>query len=70
MFFNDFAGNKNSPVAYQMLEGLQSGKNYTWSLIFQQKINSFININASYLARKSENSPIIHTGSVQLRADF
>ena len=70
LFFNDFSGNRNSPVAYQMLEGLQSGKNYTWSLIFQQKINSFINVNVNYLARKSENSPTIHTGSVQLRADF
>jgi len=70
LFFNDFMGNRNSPVAYQMLEGLQSGKNYTWSLIFQQKINSFINVNVNYLARKSENSSIIHTGSVQLRADF
>lgn len=70
LFFNDFTGNRNSPVAYQMLEGLQAGKNYTWSLIFQQKINSFINLNVNYLARKSENSSIIHTGSVQLRADF
>ena len=70
LFFNDFSGNRNSPVAYQMLEGLQAGKNYTWSLIFQQKINSFINVNVNYLARKSENSSIIHTGSVQLRADF
>ncbi len=70
LFFNDFTGNRNSPVAYQMLEGLQAGKNYTWSLIFQQKINSFINVNVNYLARKSENSSIIHTGSVQLRADF
>ena len=70
LFFNDFTGNGNSPVAYQMLEGLQAGKNYTWSVVYQQKINSFINVNVNYLARKSENSPIIHTGSVQLRADF
>ncbi len=70
LFFNDFTGNRNSPVAYQMLEGLQAGKNYTWSLIFQQNINSFINVNVNYLARKSENSSIIHTGSVQLRADL
>lgn len=70
LFNNNFTGNNNSPVAYQMLEGLQSGKNYTWSMIFQQKVNSFININLNYLARKSESSRIIHIGSVQLRADF
>jgi hypothetical protein len=70
LFFNDFTGSRNSPVAYQMLEGLQAGKNYTWSLIFQRKINSYINVNLNYLARKSENASIIHTGSVQFRADF
>jgi hypothetical protein len=70
LFYNNFNGNQNSPVAYQMLEGLQAGRNYTWSLIYQQKINSFINLNFNYLGRKGENSTTIHTGSVQLRADF
>ena len=63
-------GNQNSPVAYQMLEGLLAGRNYTWSLMYQQKINSFINLNFNYLGRKGENSTTIHNGSIQLRADF
>ena len=50
--------------------GKQAGKNYTWSLVYQQKINSFINLNFNYLGRKGESSVIIHTGTVQLRADF
>lgn len=70
VFLNDFTGNTNTPVAYQMLEGLQAGKNYTWNLIFNQKLNAFLNLNLSYLGRKSENSKTIHTGSVQLRANF
>ena len=70
LFHNDFTGSQNSPVAYQMLEGLQAGRNYTWSLVYQQKINSFINLNFNYLGRKGENATVIHTGSVQLRADF
>jgi len=70
LFYNDFIGNQNSPVAYQMLEGLQAGRNYTWSLAYQQKINSFINLNFNYLGRKGENSTTIHNGSIQLRADF
>ena len=69
-FENEFEGNANSPVAYQMLEGLQPGKNYTWSLLFNQKLNNFLNLNLNYLGRKSENSKTIHTGSVQLRAIF
>ncbi len=70
LFSNDFTGNQNSPVAYQMLEGLQPGKNYTWSIIYQQKINSFLNLNFNYLGRKSKNSPTIHNGSIQLKASF
>tara|TARA_R110002126_G_scaffold291479_3_gene453113 strand:- start:41041 stop:44418 length:3378 start_codon:yes stop_codon:yes gene_type:complete len=70
VFLNDFTGDVNTPVAYQMLEGLQAGTNYTWSCIFNRKLNSFLNLNLSYLGRKSENSRAIHTGSVQLRASF
>ena len=70
VFLNDFIGDTNTPVAYQMLEGLQAGKNYTWNLLFNKKLNSFLNLNLNYLGRKSENSETIHTGSIQLRAIF
>ena len=70
VFLNDFKGDTNTPVAYQMLEGLQAGKNYTWNLLFNRKLNSFLNLNLNYLGRNSENSKTIHTGSVQLRAVF
>ena len=70
VFLNDFTGDTNTPVAYQMLEGLQAGKNYTWNLLFNQKLNTFLNLNLSYLGRKSENAKAIHTGNVQLRAIF
>ncbi len=66
----DFVGNQNSPVAYQMLEGLQPGKNYTWNLLLHKKLMSFLSLNINYLGRKSETSNTIHTGSIQLRADF
>jgi hypothetical protein len=70
MFINDFTGDTNTPVAYQMLEGLQAGKNFTWSLLFNKKLNSYLNLNLNYLGRKSENSKTIHTGNVQLKAIF
>ena len=70
VFLNDFTGDTNTPIAYQMLEGLQSGQNYTWSILFNQKLNPFLNLNLNYLGRKSENSKSIHTGSIQLRAIF
>ena len=70
VFLNNFTGNTNTPVAYQMLEGLQAGRNYTWNLLFNKKLNSFLNLNLNYLGRKSQNSNTIHTGSIQLRAIF
>ncbi len=70
LVLNTFDGNLNSPVAYQMLEGLQPGTNYTWNLSLQKKITSYLDLNFNYLGRKSETSKAIHTGTIQLRASF
>lgn len=69
-FSNTFEGNPNSPVAYQMLEGLQPGKNFTWSLLAQKKLTKFLDLNLSYFGRKTETSKTIHTGNIQLKAYF
>ena len=69
-FKNGFEGNANSPVGYQMLEGLQPGKNYTWSLLAQKKLTKYLDLNLNYFGRKTETSKMIHTGTVQLKAYF
>ena len=69
-FSNQFSGNSNTPVAYQMMEGLQPGTNFTWSLIAQKKLTKFLDLNLNYFGRKSETSRTIHTGTVQLKAYF
>ncbi|QXP77445.1 MULTISPECIES: hypothetical protein [Winogradskyella] len=69
-FENDFEGDSNTPVAYQMLEGLQAGKNFTWSLLAQKKLTKYLDLNLNYLGRKSETSKMIHTGTIQLKAYF
>ena len=69
-FFNDFSGNPNSPVGYQMLEGLQEGTNYIWTFLWSKKLNSFLNVNLNYKGRKSLNSKTIHTGTINLKAIF
>lgn len=70
LYFNEFKGNTNSPVAYQMLEGLQPGTNFTWLLSLQKRLTSFLDLNLNYTGRKFENSKTIHTGTMQLRASF
>ncbi|MCF6223363.1 MAG: hypothetical protein L3J34_06500 [Flavobacteriaceae bacterium] len=70
LYFNAFEGNQNSPVAFQMLEGLQPGTNLTWLLNLQKRLTSYLDLNINYFGRKSESSKTIHTGSMQLRASF
>ena len=70
LYQNEFVGDAQSPVAFQMLEGLQPGKNMTWRLLLQKKLTDFLDININYQGRKTETSQTIHTGNVQLRAYF
>lgn len=70
LYKNTFNGIENSPVAYEMLEGLQPGNNYVWNLIAQKKLTSYLHLNINYSGRKSETSKTIHTGSIQIRAVF
>jgi hypothetical protein len=67
---NKFQGNESSSVGFQMLEGLQTGQNLTWRLLFQKNLTQFLDFNLNYEGRKSETTQTIHTGNVQLRAYF
>jgi hypothetical protein len=67
---NKFQGNPNSIIGYIMMEGLQSGNNLTWALNIQKKITKYVDLNLNYFARKSDYNPVIHNGSVQLKANF
>ena len=67
---NQFTGNPNSPVGYQMMQGLQPGNNFTWNLLAQKKLTKYLDLNLNYFGRKSEGGRTIHTGNIQLRAYF
>ncbi|GIR22442.1 MAG: hypothetical protein CM15mP36_16490 [Flavobacteriales bacterium] len=41
-----------SVISYVMMNGLQSGENYTWSFKFQRKLSKLLDINFIYLGRK------------------
>jgi len=71
--FLDYQGNQatqNTTLGYEMLEGLQTGANFTWSLSYQQTLANNMQLNLTYDGKKSENSPATHRGGVQLRAFF
>jgi hypothetical protein len=69
-YINQFKGDEFSAVGFQLLEGLQAGKNLTWRLLLQKNITRFLDINLNYLGRKSEANKTIHTGNIQMRAYF
>jgi hypothetical protein len=60
----------NTPLAYEMLEGLRTGKNMTWALSLQRNLTTFMQLSLNYEGRKSESVDVIHTGGMQLRAYF
>lgn len=68
--FNDFKGQEQSAVGYTMMEGLTAGKNWTWRLLLQHNLTEYLEVNVNYSGRKSAESVMVHTGSIQLRAFF
>lgn len=67
---NEYRGNQNSAIAYEILEALQVGKNYTWSANWQRNISETFQLSVIYEGRVSESSRVIHSGSMQARAFF
>jgi hypothetical protein len=65
--FNDA---ENSPLSYEMLEGLSTGKNYTWGVGYNRTLANNIQLTLSYDGRQSPRVKTIHTANVQVRAYF
>jgi len=65
-----YDGQQNSSLAFEMLDGLKTGDNFTWSAFIQRSLSKNIELNVNYNGRKSEENRAIHTGSVQVRAFF
>jgi len=71
--FLDYKGDQatqNTSLSYEMLEGLQIGSNFTWSVSYQQSLSNNMQLSLTYDGKKSEESPATHRGGVQLRAFF
>ncbi len=60
----------NTAVAYEMLNGLSAGENFTWELGYQRNLNSNMQISINYSGRKTPAAPIVNLGGAQIRAFF
>ena len=70
--FIDINYNKtsNTSISYEILEGLKTGKNYVWSVMWFKRITKYLQLELNYSGRKSEDNKIIHSGGVSVRAIF
>jgi hypothetical protein len=66
----NYVGSTTNSLAFEMLEGLQPGYNYTWQLAWQRNVAENIQLNILYNGRKPQDLKTIHAGSVQVRAVF
>jgi hypothetical protein len=65
-----YNGESNNSLTFDMLEGLNTGNNITWSLTVQRTVAKNLQLNLNYNGRKPETVPTIHAGGLQLRAFF
>ncbi|HRC32423.1 MAG TPA: hypothetical protein PK736_03155 [Bacteroidia bacterium] len=65
-----YNGAENTPVAYEMLEGLRTGINTTWNVNYQQNISKSLQITIGYEGRKSPTVKTVHVGNMTARAFF
>lgn len=66
----DFNGEPNTPLGFEMLQGLNTGNNYTWSVSYQCNLSANIQLSLSYNGRSSPGAKIVNTGTAQVRAFF
>jgi len=67
---NNSLDDQQSPLAYEMFEGLRSGDNVVWNVNLRKKIIGDLNLNLSYNGRKTPDNRAVQFGSVQLSALF
>lgn len=60
----------DSPVAFEMLEGLKTGQNVTWNIVYQRNLANNMQVSLTYDGRISEGNKTINTGGAQVRAFF
>ncbi|MES2800280.1 MAG: hypothetical protein V4638_09715 [Bacteroidota bacterium] len=65
-----YNGSEFSALGYEMLESLRNGTNFTWNITYQRSVSKNLQLNLQYNGRKSENSKMIHSGGMELRAFF
>jgi hypothetical protein len=67
---NTFEGNSQTAVAYEMMKGLQPGRNVTWEVTLRQRLSKLFELELGYNGRSLGNGSVVHSGSMIARALF
>ncbi|MEZ4918721.1 MAG: hypothetical protein R2792_06395 [Saprospiraceae bacterium] len=66
-----FDGQNNTALAYNMLNGLQNGKNYQWNIVLDRQLSQSLQLSLNYEGRKTgASNRLVHIGRAQVRALF
>lgn len=65
-----YSGQSNTAVAFAMLDALQNGKNYIWSVLLDRQLSKTVQLSLNYEGRKSGTARVVHVGRAQVRALF
>ena len=65
-----YTGAANSAVAYAMLDGLQDGRNFLWSVNVDRQLSRSVQLSLNYEGRKTGENRMVHVGRAQVRAVF
>jgi hypothetical protein len=61
-----YNGAQNTPLAYEMLEALRVGTNFTWQMNWVERLQNGLQLTFQYEGRKSANTRLIHLGRAQI----
>jgi hypothetical protein len=65
-----YRGEQNTPISYDMLEALQPGVNWTWSINWQERLLNGLQLTLNYEGRKSGTRPLVNIGRAQVTVLF
>jgi len=60
----------NSPIEFDLLDGLKNGKNFIWNTLFTKRLSNNIDLNISYEGRRTGDAPTVHIARAQVKATF
>jgi len=66
-----YNGLSNTPLEFELLQGLKNGSNYLWNISYTRRLANNIDLIINYEGRKTgDTARVVHVGRMQARANF